>query len=321
MPTALRPSTSGSSDSAKCGATRGSSSRSEGPSRRPADLAFWTVKHTQRYPRSRRSGLGARAEAALHDVLELLAEAQHDPAARATARARASRLLTRARLLLRLATDLRLLPVTRHGQASSRLMECAFVNGLDRRAARVSHPFGRVSRMSHIIEHRKLDQVERDLDHLASDIEAARTAGVQPPAALHARVRELLQALNEAESEHVTLGLASSTSGSRPADFIFEAAQADLSRALVRLARLARGSADAFAPWLTPAVAAALRDVASLAGLAPVTTPADLERTRRGWEHRSSSMSHEEARASALAASAAHAAARRAEAPSSLPSK
>jgi serine/threonine protein kinase len=68
------------------------------------DLTLWTIGHTQRYPRSHRGGLGARTDATLYELLETLVEAQ--------------RRLTRLRFVLRLATDLRLLPIKSHGHAA-----------------------------------------------------------------------------------------------------------------------------------------------------------------------------------------------------------
>jgi hypothetical protein len=89
------------------------------------DLLVWTLRHTARFPRSHRFGLGERVEAKLHTLMELLLAAKY-----ASAVSGKAGLLTDAalrseeyRFLLRAAHDLGLLPHDSYGFAATQLDE------------------------------------------------------------------------------------------------------------------------------------------------------------------------------------------------------
>lgn len=89
------------------------------------DLLVWTLRHTARFPRSHRFGLGERVETKLHTLMELLLAAKY-----ASAVSGKAGLLTDAalrseeyRFLLRAAHDLGLLPHDSYGFAATQLDE------------------------------------------------------------------------------------------------------------------------------------------------------------------------------------------------------
>jgi len=89
------------------------------------DVLVWTLRHTARFPRSHRFGLGERIEVKLHSVMELLLAAKY-----ASIVSGKAGLLTDAalrceeyRFLLRTAHDLGLLPHDSYGFAATQLDE------------------------------------------------------------------------------------------------------------------------------------------------------------------------------------------------------
>lgn len=150
-------------------------------------------------------------------------------------------------------------------------------------------------------DQRWLDRAEGELVRLAADVAAARTAETPPASAFQRRAREMLELLNRAEAEHITLGL-------EGPDFPFEAAQAELGHLFLRLARLAREIADTYEPWLASSERADLREVAHLVESLPPTSLAGLATIRRNREDPRPTLSHAEARAATLAAARVRAA-------------
>ena len=89
------------------------------------DLLVWTLRHTARFPRSHRFGLGERIEVKLHHLTELLLAAKY-----ASVAAGKTGILTEAalrceefRFLVRAAHDLQLLPHNSYGFAATQLDE------------------------------------------------------------------------------------------------------------------------------------------------------------------------------------------------------
>jgi hypothetical protein len=74
------------------------------------DLMVWTLNHTARFPRHHRYSLGMRIEGTLLDLLDLLIEARYVKEKTALLD-RANILLERLRFQMRLARDLKVLPV------------------------------------------------------------------------------------------------------------------------------------------------------------------------------------------------------------------
>jgi hypothetical protein len=89
------------------------------------DLLVWTLRHTARFPRSHRFGLGERIEVKLHAVMELLLGAKY-----ASVNSGKAGLLQEAalrseeyRFLLRAAHELGMLPHDSYGFAATQLDE------------------------------------------------------------------------------------------------------------------------------------------------------------------------------------------------------
>lgn len=89
------------------------------------DLLVWTLRHTARFPRSHRFGLGERIEVKLHAVMELLLGAKY-----ASVNSEKGGLLQEAalrseeyRFLLRAAHELGMLPHDSYGFAATQLDE------------------------------------------------------------------------------------------------------------------------------------------------------------------------------------------------------
>jgi hypothetical protein len=74
------------------------------------DLMVWTLNHTARFPRHQRYSLGNRIEATLLDLLDVLIEARYQRE-NTTSLDRANVLLERLRFQMRLAKDLKVLPL------------------------------------------------------------------------------------------------------------------------------------------------------------------------------------------------------------------
>jgi len=74
------------------------------------DLTVWTLNHTARFARHHRFSLGTRIEQTLFDALDVLGEARYAREKQGLLD-RANMLLDRLRLQMRLAKDLRLLPL------------------------------------------------------------------------------------------------------------------------------------------------------------------------------------------------------------------
>ena len=84
------------------------------------DLALWTIRHVERFPRTHRHGLGSRLENTLHNLLNqlLAAKYRHD---KLPFLDEANLLAEQLRYQLRFARELRLLAVNSHQQACEAL--------------------------------------------------------------------------------------------------------------------------------------------------------------------------------------------------------
>lgn len=89
------------------------------------DLLVWTLRHTARFPRSHRFGLGERVEAKLHTLMELLLAAKYASAVSGKAGLLMDAALRSEeyRFLLRAAHDLGLLSHDSYGFAATQLDE------------------------------------------------------------------------------------------------------------------------------------------------------------------------------------------------------
>ena len=83
------------------------------------DLALWSLRHIERFPRAHRFGLGARLEATLHLLLNLLiaAKYRHD---KLPTLDEANLVVEQLRYQLRFARELRLLSIDSHHHACER---------------------------------------------------------------------------------------------------------------------------------------------------------------------------------------------------------
>jgi len=77
------------------------------------DLILWTLNHTSRFPRSHRYSLGSRIEQRLFGLMDDLVEAKYTRD-KAEVLRRASLALEQLRIHLRMAIDLRLMPIHSH---------------------------------------------------------------------------------------------------------------------------------------------------------------------------------------------------------------
>ena len=101
-------------------------------------LLVQLVQAVGQFPRQPRYLLGERLETCCLDLLDCLLEAQSQPQTRAEALARASLLLDRMMLLLRLCHDLRLLGVRRYEHLARGALDVAKQVGGWRKAGQVS---------------------------------------------------------------------------------------------------------------------------------------------------------------------------------------
>ena len=89
---------------------------------RAYDLALWTIRKVEKFPRSFRFSVGDRVVARALDVLEALAEAAYS-SDKSALLDRANRSVNSLRLLLRLTVELRLLGGDSHEFAAAKLEE------------------------------------------------------------------------------------------------------------------------------------------------------------------------------------------------------
>lgn len=88
------------------------------------DLLAWLLPQVARFPRAQRFSIGARIEGHLFDLLELLVGARFArPGEKGELLRRASAALVRLRYLLRLAVDLRYLPLAKQEHMARELGE------------------------------------------------------------------------------------------------------------------------------------------------------------------------------------------------------
>ncbi|HPM82813.1 MAG TPA: diversity-generating retroelement protein Avd [Candidatus Anammoximicrobium sp.] len=86
------------------------------------DLRLWTLRHTEKFPRSQRHELGRRIETKMHELFDLLIEAKFTSQKAEFLRQAALR-VEDLRFLFRTAKDLHLLSVKSQGYAVERLQE------------------------------------------------------------------------------------------------------------------------------------------------------------------------------------------------------
>jgi hypothetical protein len=99
------------------------------------DLLLWTLKHTAKFPRSHRHGLGQRIEDKTHRLLECLVEAKFSSEKSELLR-QASLRVEELRLLFRITRDIRILSIGSQGFASQKLDQIGRQIGGWRRGSR-----------------------------------------------------------------------------------------------------------------------------------------------------------------------------------------
>lgn len=87
---------------------------------RTYDLTMWTLNHTAKFPRSHRYSLGTRMEDRLYGLLDDLVEAKYTRQKGEILR-RAALKVEQIRYQLRMAKDLRIIPLNSHHHAISLL--------------------------------------------------------------------------------------------------------------------------------------------------------------------------------------------------------
>jgi hypothetical protein len=86
------------------------------------DFMLWTMNHTAKFPRHHRYSLGVKMEATLFELLDLLIEARYSKS-RCGALDRANICLERLRFQMRLAKDLKALPLNSYTYQAEKVEE------------------------------------------------------------------------------------------------------------------------------------------------------------------------------------------------------
>ena len=85
------------------------------------DFMLWTIRHTEKFPRHHRYSLGHTIEDCLQRILHLLLHARYSKEGRKESLFQTNIELQTLRFQLRLAKDLKILPVKSHGFAAKSL--------------------------------------------------------------------------------------------------------------------------------------------------------------------------------------------------------